>query len=112
MARHVYAVFTNPVEGREDDYNDWYDNRHLDDVMAAAGFTTSRRLRLSATNPAQRSPHRYLALYEIDTDDIDAVNAALLSAAGTDALPLSDALDLTSLSGGYYEVITERHRQA
>jgi hypothetical protein len=22
-------VFTSPVEGREDEYNDWYDNTHL-----------------------------------------------------------------------------------
>jgi hypothetical protein len=29
MAKHVFVVFTNPVEGKDVAYNDWYDNRHL-----------------------------------------------------------------------------------
>ena len=38
MGNYTMVVFTSPVEGREDDYNDWYDNQHLGDVIAAAGF--------------------------------------------------------------------------
>lgn len=37
MGNYTLVVFTNPVEGREDDYNEWYDNQHLGDVIAAAG---------------------------------------------------------------------------
>jgi hypothetical protein len=29
MAKHVFVVLTNPVEGEEDTYNDWYTNVHL-----------------------------------------------------------------------------------
>jgi len=27
LARYVFAVHSNPVEGREQEYNDWYSNR-------------------------------------------------------------------------------------
>ena len=29
MAKHVFVVLTNPLEGKEDAYNDWYTNVHL-----------------------------------------------------------------------------------
>jgi hypothetical protein len=49
MARYVFAIHSNPVEGREQEYNDWYSNRHLDDLLACAGVTAARRLTLAST---------------------------------------------------------------
>jgi hypothetical protein len=109
MAKHMYVILSNPVEGKEDEYNDWYSNRHLDDVMREGGFTAAQRFRLCDMNPAQPfSPQRYLAIYEIDTDDVEKVNAALTSAAGTAAMPISEALDFSSFAGGFFEAMTER----
>ena len=34
MAKLWLVVLTNPVEGREDEYNEWYSGRHLEDVLA------------------------------------------------------------------------------
>lgn len=53
MARHHFIVLSNPVAGREDDYNDWYDNEHLDDVLKVEGFVAAQRFRLAPMNPAQ-----------------------------------------------------------
>ena len=108
MARHVYVILSNPVAGREDEYNDWYDNQHLADVIREAGFTACRRLRLSETEPPQDPAHRYLAMYEVETDDIDAVNARMLAAVGAGKIPLSPALDLSTIQMWYFEQITER----
>lgn len=108
MATHVYVVQTNPVEGKEDEYNDWYDNQHLADILRLPGFVSAQRFRLAPTDPPQSSPQRYLAIYEIETDDIDAVNAALVAAAGSPALPISGALDLANFSGAYFEAISEK----
>ena len=47
MGNYTLVVYTSPVEGREDDYNEWYDNQHLGDVIAAAGFDRAERLRLT-----------------------------------------------------------------
>jgi hypothetical protein len=102
MAKYVYVVLTNPVEGKEDAYNDWYDNTHLADVLRL-GFSSAKRFRLA--NIQQNTDYKYLAVYEIETDDINGVSSAMIKAAGTPALPLSDALDLNSLQAWFYEEI-------
>ena len=63
-------VLTNPAEGREDEFNDWYDNQHLAEVVAVPGFISARRYQIS---PAQLTgfgggTHRYLAVYWIEGD--------------------------------------------
>jgi hypothetical protein len=35
--KHLVVVLTEPTEGREAEYNDYYENRHLDDVLATTG---------------------------------------------------------------------------
>jgi hypothetical protein len=108
MGKYTLVVFTNPVEGREDDYNDWYDNQHLGDVIAAAGFDRAERLRLTDIGPSSEGKHRYLALYQVETDDPESVFKGLVAAAGTDAMPMSDAIDLAGSSMGLFETITEQ----
>ncbi len=74
---HLSIVLTNPAEGLEDEYNEWYDNVHLAEVVAVPGFKSARRYKLSphqygntiygvAGNPDLK--HRYLAVYEIEGD--------------------------------------------
>ena len=109
MGNYTLVVFTNPVEGREDDYNDWYDNQHLGDVIAAAGFDRAERLRLTDIGTPSVTQHRYLALYQVETDDPESVFKGLIAAAGTDAMPMSDAIDLSSASMGLFETISQRH---
>ena len=108
MGNYTMVVFTSPVEGREDDYNDWYDNQHLGDVIAAAGFDRAERLRLTDIGSPTAGLRRYLALYQIETDDPESAWKGLLAAAGTDAMPMSDAIDLEKSSIGLFETITER----
>jgi len=45
MAKYKMVTLTNPVEGREEAYNDWYQNVHLPEVVAYKGVTkdSSRR---------------------------------------------------------------------
>ena len=103
MGRYVYVVMTNPVEGREAEYNAWYDEIHLKDVCSAQGFVGARRFRLADGDSA----HRYLALYEMETDDPQRDLAALTALAGTDRMRMSDALDLTRYSTALFEQISE-----
>ena len=37
MATYRYLVITKPVPGQEDEYNRWYTERHLPDVVAVIG---------------------------------------------------------------------------
>jgi hypothetical protein len=99
MARYTYVVFTEPTEGREDVYNEWYDNTHLADVLSVPGFISARRFRVWGKMGALT--WRYLALYEMETDD-PKKTLKTLRAAG---LPVSDALDRTNVCAVVFEEI-------
>jgi hypothetical protein len=76
LQTYYQLVFTNPVPGREDEYNRWYDEQHAPDVVAVPGFVNAQRL---AASDVQRSPrnteikYRYLVMYKILTDNVASV---------------------------------------
>ena len=49
MQRYSLIVLTNPVEGRDGEYNDWYTNTHLHDVLKIPGIIGAQRFRRSDT---------------------------------------------------------------
>ena len=95
MARHMLVVLTNAAEGRDEEFNRWYNDVHLGDVLGIEGFVAAQRFELEEMDGGKPS-HRYLALYEIETDDVKAVTARLMASSGS--MVLSDALvDPTAL---------------
>ena len=95
--QHVLLVLTNPAPGREDEFNAWYDNFHLPEALEKiAGRVAAQRYRLTDAQrrdqwlaavpgrppgtdqrePDQWLPWRYLALYELEGDDVAALQAA------------------------------------
>jgi hypothetical protein len=100
MVRHQLIVLTNPKDGRENEFNEWYDRRHIPDVLDVPGFVAARRLRLSAAPGMGGAPAwAYMAVYDIESDDPRAAVKLLLARIGTDAMPMSAALDEASLKG-------------
>ena len=59
--------------------------------MELPGFQSGQRYRLS-TALVEGETFPFLAIYDIETDDIDAVLAEMRSRAGTESLTVSDAL--------------------
>lgn len=106
MAKYCFVVLSNPVKGREDEYNDWYNSRHLTDVLAVPGFVAAQRFKVA--KPDSPLPHQYMALYEIETGNLSATLKEMYTRAGTDAMPISPALDLPGVSANVYEAIGER----
>ena len=72
MARYVLIANNGPTDGEDDDadYNRWYDEVHVPDLLAVPGITSARRFRVVMS---RRSTPPYLALYEIETDDLQSV---------------------------------------
>ncbi|MEM7465434.1 MAG: hypothetical protein AAF387_00970 [Pseudomonadota bacterium] len=66
--KHLVMVMSEPVEGQEEAFNDWYENTHLEEVLASAGWQSAERFELS-DEQGMPCPRRYLALYEVDADD-------------------------------------------
>ena len=68
LQRWVNLVENNPDPARVAQFNDWYDNLHLPDVLTCPGFRRARRFERQAFHDGRA---QYLALYEIDSADID-----------------------------------------
>jgi hypothetical protein len=101
-ARHHLLVFSNPSPGREAEYNDWYDTRHVPELLALPEFVAVQRFRLDDIQPRGEHPHRYLAIWEIETDDLAAAMARLKAAQADGSVARSDAFDYaTSLNHMY-----------
>lgn len=74
-------VFSNAVEGRDDEYNEWYDNFHLKELTATAPFKSGQRFRVAqAEGPMIKKDHRYLAVYEFDGPPEGALQAMMAAA--------------------------------
>ncbi|MDA3040692.1 MAG: hypothetical protein O3C27_14410 [Actinomycetota bacterium] len=67
---------SNPRDGQEDEFNDWYEHTHLDEVLATTNFSSAQRFVLDEAKGAP-SAHKYLALYETEADSVEAVVADL-----------------------------------
>jgi hypothetical protein len=92
MRKYKLLVMTKPVEGREQEYNDWYQNVHLPDVVAIDGYRSAQRYRLLRPMVPGADKFPYLAIYEIETDDIDGAVRALTERAGGERMVISGAM--------------------
>ncbi len=92
MAKHILLAFTNPVEGKEAAFNHWYSTRHMKEVTEVPGFISTQRFELAPTQLySMESQYRYLAVYEIETDDLEGTTEALRQARAR--MHISDTLD-------------------
>lgn len=105
MGRYCLVVMSNPVQGKEDEYNEWYNNQHLKDVLKVPGFVAAQRFKAAEANGS--SP-RYMAIYEMETGNPQTVMAELERRAGTAGLVMSDAIDLNNISLSIFEVASQR----
>lgn len=65
-------VATMPVSAdREADYHDWYNDEHLAEIVSVDGIVSARRFAPTDGNGP------FIAIYELDCDDLDAVQEQL-----------------------------------
>jgi hypothetical protein len=70
--KHLCVVLTEPTEGKEAEFDDYYENIHLDEVLATTGWESAQRFVLT-DEIGQKCPLPYLALYEVEADDPKAI---------------------------------------
>jgi hypothetical protein len=107
VPHNIFLVQSDPVLGREDEYNRWYTEQHLPEVLALPGFVAAQRFRTADFQRPGNAPahYRYIAIYEIDGSPEDALRG-LDAALGTDIV-VSEALDPERVSH-LFESITDR----
>jgi hypothetical protein len=110
MAKYTFIVLTNPVEGKEAEYNDWYNTHHVPDVLNVPGFVSAQRFCLADAQMGrdQSRPHKYLALYEIETDDLAGTLKELRARVGTPEIVPSDAIDMKNVATFIFAPVAEK----
>jgi hypothetical protein len=104
MTKFAMLTFSNAVEGQEDEFNRWYDEVHLTEMLALPGFVAGQRFEQAPGMPA--GPARFLAVYEIETDDLGQTLGLLQEKAPT--MTASPAIDQASVVMQLYRVKTDR----
>jgi len=101
MARYRMVVMSNPVPGREDEFERWYQEVHLPELVALDGFVSAQRYsREMILGSAQSWPH--MAIYEIESDDIEAAIGGLVTVAEAGDLTMSEAIDTAATSAAVF----------
>lgn len=95
MAKYILVVPSSAHPGKDDDYNRWYDDTHLGDLLAIPGIKSGTRYNADSASP--NAPEAsYLAVYEIETDEPGQVMSELGRRAQAGEMEISPALDPSS----------------
>ena len=110
MAKYTFVVLSNPTTpGQEAEYNEWYNKIHIPDVLNVPGFVAAQRFKLAEAQFGDGPhAHRYLALYEIETDNAQASLDELKKRVGTADMVMSDGIDMKGISVGLFTPVAER----
>jgi hypothetical protein len=106
-------VRSNPVAGREDEYNDWYDRHQLSQIVATPTFVAGQRYELVPSAlpdyPGyQKARHRYMVVYEIETDSLEKTKQILWSGENVGRISQSTAFDSSNVDCQIYVPIGQR----
>ena len=102
VPKYKLLVFTSALDGRDDEFNAWYQQRHLPDVTTVPGFRAAQRFKLSKVLSKGAEAKPYLSIYEIETDDLDATISDMRGRARTEIMPIS-----TAMAPGTFGVVYE-----
>ncbi|MEZ5744766.1 MAG: DUF4286 family protein [Sphingomonadaceae bacterium] len=103
MAKYIMVATSTAKEGRDAEYNAWYDTHHLKDVCAVPGFTSGQRWRAMPEASPNTPPADYIAIYEIEADDPSKVVGELLRRAQAGEIELSADIDMDSANIWIFE---------
>lgn len=96
MANYMMLVTSSAKDGRDDEYNQWYDNQHIHDVCATKGIGAGQRWDAMPEVSPNAPPTAYLATYEIVADNPQDALAEMMRRAEAGEMPMTDAIDLES----------------
>ncbi|WP_250527351.1 DUF4286 family protein [Caballeronia sp. GAWG2-1] len=93
MIRYKLIVLLNSAEGKDEEFNEWFDTHHLPDALKVPGFVSGQRFRLAKDQREGASRQwTYLTEYEVETADLKSVIAELSRRLGTPAMRVTDSI--------------------
>lgn len=61
--REILIALVNAVDGKDAEFNEWYSDTHIPEVVALPGFVSAQRYEFASDAP---TPYRYATVYEIE----------------------------------------------
>jgi len=94
MPRFTYTILSRAVPGREEEFADWYANRHLADVLKFPGVVSGRLFRLDFHRVYDLDAPQWtlMTIYELECDEPEALINRIRDASGSAEMPATDAL--------------------
>lgn len=88
----IMIAYSNPASDEyEDEYNRWYDEVHVPQVLSLRGYMAASRYRLSDDQGAQVGLPRYVGVYDLEDDDVESCLDDLAVAVSDGRVELSPA---------------------
>src|SRR5437016_1744910 len=105
MAKGLMFVMSDAIPGKEDEYNDWYEN-HLPEVVKVPGVVAAQRFVAVPGLGDALPPQRYIAVYELDP--VEEALENLRQAQEELARDMTPAFDLSNTQGYAYRAVGPR----
>ncbi len=106
--KYYFVVFSNPVSSKEDTYLKWYEGQHIHDLLRIPGFVAAQFFKLSDAQLDGKQPHRYMMIWEIETDNLPAVFADVRARLEDGRTVFTDAFDYSTYTSTTMHPITKR----
>jgi hypothetical protein len=107
MGTNLMLVFSNPAEGKEAEFNTWYEGTHIPEMLGTPGVVAARRYEVAQPEGMPVPPQKYLAVYEMD-GDLATVFAAINERGKSGAISPGAATDRESVAMWVYSPRTDR----
>jgi hypothetical protein len=109
MARYKYVVMTSPKPGMDTEYNQFYTRQHVPDVLRVPGILRAQRYKLTADQRApENQPHKYLCVYDVETDDLARMVEEIGCRLGTPDMPRNEFMAQERLVAFFEEMEPEQ----
>ena len=93
---HKMMVLAKAAPGRAEELARWYDERHINDLLAVPGFVSAERHAVIPLKQPDGTPQwDFMLIYEIAGDPLE-VMRGMGSLMGSEKMPSSDALESVS----------------
>ena len=107
MARSIFVVQTNAEAGRDDEFNDWYSNVHIPEILALPGFVGAQRFllaRIPGDAASEAYAYQYLTIYEVDCAPEAAKAMLEQTKSGPSPLSMTDTIGQVRSSAYFTEM--------
>ena len=96
MGHHQLISLTASKPGKEREFVDWYNDVHVPEVLLVPGIISAKTSRLGER--MGYVPWQQLAVFEVETDDPDAVIPEIKARLEAGTMTLSDSIEMTAVS--------------